>query len=92
MPVEVSVNNPTNKAYKTSDDKFLEVAAKVPGFGGMFKDGDVLKVYLVNPGHKQAAEVAIVSVFGRESIPKAVFRFYRDNIVSLSSKSGMTAW
>jgi len=70
LPEEVSVNNPANMVHKTSDDKFLEVAAKVPGFGGMFKDGDVMKVYMVNPTHKQAAEAAIASVFGRERIPK----------------------
>lgn len=54
------------KAEKTLDDKFLDVATKVPGFGGMFVDGDVLKVYLSNPSQKPAAEAAIASVFGRE--------------------------
>jgi len=70
LPEEVSINNPTKETHKTSDDKFLEVEAKVPGFGGMFKDGDVMKIYMVNPAQKQAAEAAIASVFGRERIPK----------------------
>lgn len=54
------------KAEKTLDDKFLDVAAKVPGFGGMFVDGDTLKVYLSNPSQKPAIETAIASTFGRE--------------------------
>lgn len=55
------------KAERTLDDKFLDVATKVPGFGGMFVEGDVLKVYLSNLSQKSAAEAAIVSVFGRDS-------------------------
>jgi hypothetical protein len=59
-------NKIPEKAEKTLDDKFLDVAAKAPGFGGMFVDGDTLKVYLLNPSQKPAAEAAIASVFGRE--------------------------
>lgn len=70
MPEKVSVNDPTNKVYKTADDTFLQMEAIVPGFGGMFKDGNVMKVYLVNPAQRQAAEAAITSVFGQERIPK----------------------
>src|SRR3990167_4388756 len=54
------------KTEKTLDDKFLDVEAKAPGFGGMFFDEDTLKVYLSNPSQKSAAEAAITSVFGRE--------------------------
>ena len=63
-------NPPTGKGPKTLDDRFLEVGSNVPEFGGMFKDGDVMKVYLVNPAKRTAAEAAIHSVFGRESIPR----------------------
>ncbi len=49
------------------DDKFFDITAKVPGFGGMFIEGDVLKVYLLNPSQKSDAGAAIASVFGRES-------------------------
>lgn len=54
------------KAEKTIDDKFLDVATKAPGFGGMFVDGDILKIYLTNPTEKPAAVAAIASVFGKE--------------------------
>jgi len=54
------------KAEKTLDDKFLDVTAKAPGFGGMFVEGDVLKIYLTNPSQKSAAVDAIASAFGRE--------------------------
>jgi hypothetical protein len=58
------------KAPRTMDDQFHEVAEKAPEFGGMFLEDDVLKVYLVNPEKKSAAEAAIASVFGRERIPR----------------------
>lgn len=58
------------KAPRTMDDQLHEVAEKVPGFGGMFLEEDILKVYLVNPEKKSAAEEAIASVFGRERIPR----------------------
>ena len=53
----------------TLDDLFVGVATRVPGFGGMFIDRDILKVYLVNPAERVAAEAAIAAVFGREVIP-----------------------
>ena len=50
---------------KTLDDLFAKVAGHLPGFGGMFLDGDKLNVYLTNPGQKAAAERAVGAVFGR---------------------------
>ena len=63
----IVVNGHSDKV--TLDDKFDEVSGKVPEFGGMFLDGDTLKVYLLKPEKKLAAEDAIISVFGRERIP-----------------------
>jgi hypothetical protein len=48
----------------TLDERFAEVAQRAPGFGGVFLDEDVLKVYLVDPGQRAAAERAIAEVFG----------------------------
>jgi len=54
----------------TLDDLLLEVATRVPGFGGMFIDEDGrLAVYLLDPAESSAAEEAIAAVFGRERIP-----------------------
>jgi hypothetical protein len=53
----------------TLDDKFDEVSGKVPEFGGMFLEGDTLKVYLLKPEKELAADDEIISVFGRERIP-----------------------
>lgn len=58
----------TAKASRTLDDKFEEVAGRIPEFGGMFLEGDELNVYLVNPEKKSAAEEAVISVFGRERV------------------------
>lgn len=69
LPEKVPVNDPTNRAHRTLDEQFLDVSAKVPDFGGMFMDGDVLKVHLVNRAQRPAAESAIAAVFGRERIP-----------------------
>ena len=54
---------------KTLDDLFARVAGHLPGFGGMFLDGDKLNVYLTDPGQKAAAERAVGAVFGRGLIP-----------------------
>ncbi len=48
---------------------FTELASRVPAFGGMFLDGQNLKVYLTDNAQKAAAEHAIAAVFGRERIP-----------------------
>lgn len=64
------VNDPPTKASRTLDDKFDEVAGQVPEFGGMFLEGDELKIYLAKPEKKSAAEAAVVSVFGRERVPR----------------------
>jgi hypothetical protein len=53
------------------DAQFLRTAARVPGFGGMFLDGDILKVYLVDTTQHGPAMAAISEVFGSERIPAA---------------------
>lgn len=55
---------------QTIDDKFAEVARLAPAFGGMFIQDKTLQVYLLDPAQRAAAEVAIVSVFGRERLPQ----------------------
>jgi hypothetical protein len=55
---------------KTIDDSFAEVARLVPAFGGMFIQNQTLQVYLLDPAQREAAEAAIVAVFGRERLPQ----------------------
>ncbi|MDO8727708.1 MAG: LamG-like jellyroll fold domain-containing protein, partial [Candidatus Methanoperedens sp.] len=65
----IIVNDHSAKDLRTLDDKFNEVSGIVPEFGGMFLEGDALKVYLIKPEKKLAAQEAIISVFGRERVP-----------------------
>jgi hypothetical protein len=59
-----------NGKEQTMDDLLLEVARRVPEFGGLFIDEqDRLAVYLLDLTKSAAAEEAIVDVFGRERIP-----------------------
>lgn len=59
-----------SRAWGTMDDLLLEVARRLPGFGGMFIDRDGrLAVYLLDPAEIGAAEEAIAAVFGRERFP-----------------------
>ncbi len=51
------------------DNMFDDVATLMPGFGGMYLDGNVLKVYITDIGQKAMAENAIGAVFGGERIP-----------------------
>src|SRR5205085_6314001 len=56
---------------QTLDDLFAEVARRVPAFGGMFiGQGQVLQVYLTDTTQREAAEKAILEVFGRERLPE----------------------
>ena len=57
------------RAAKGLDDMFDDVATSVPGFGGMYLDGNTLKVYLTDPAQKVMAEHAIGAVFGAARIP-----------------------
>lgn len=63
-------NQGNQNGPKTLDDLFAELAARVPAFGGMFLDGDILKVYLAGVAPMAAVEGAIAAVFGRERIPR----------------------
>ena len=57
------------RAAKGLDDMFDDVATSVPGFGGMYLDGNTLKVYLTDPTQRVMAEHAIGAVFGAARIP-----------------------
>src|SRR5436190_7624493 len=48
----------------TLDELFGQVAAKVPEFGGMYRQGSTWVVYLTNPARQAAAVAAIQAVFG----------------------------
>jgi len=55
---------------KTFDDLLLEVARRVPSFGGMYSDPDGhLFVYLVDPDAREAAQAALIEVFGQDLVP-----------------------
>src|SRR5207249_8755886 len=55
----------------TLDESFAAVASRVPSFGGMYLQGNVLMVYLTNPSQQAAAVGAIQTVFGPDRIPAA---------------------
>ena len=59
----------------TLDERFGQVAMRVPGFGGMYLAGNTLMVYLTNPSQAAAAVDAIQSVFGAGAIPAAGVQF-----------------
>jgi hypothetical protein len=70
------LNPPLPLEEKTYEEKLLEVAKRVPEFGGLFfKDNPednyrrYLCVYLLNPERKAEAEAAIESIFGKGFIP-----------------------
>jgi hypothetical protein len=44
---------------ETIDDVYLALESQVPGFGGMYAEGDTLTVFLTDPGQRGAAERAI---------------------------------
>src|SRR5207249_11732304 len=69
MPAYATNSRPTVKPVKDIDDMFDDVAAISPAFGGMYLDGNVLKVYLTDPSQRGVAEQAIRAVFGRERVP-----------------------
>ncbi|MCL4368898.1 MAG: hypothetical protein M1337_07005 [Actinobacteria bacterium] len=56
---------------KGLNDLLIEVARRVPAFGGMFIDEEGrLAVYLLDVTQGAAAEEAIAAIFGRERIPR----------------------
>ena len=70
------LNPPSPPEEKTYEEKLLEVAKRVPEFGGLFfkdKAEDnyrrYLCVYLLDPERKAEAETAIKAVFGKNFIP-----------------------
>lgn len=70
------LNPPSPPKEKTYEEKLLEVAQRVPEFGGLFfkdKAEDnyrrYLCVYLLDPTRKAEAETVIKAVFGKHFIP-----------------------
>jgi hypothetical protein len=59
----------------TLDERFGQVAMRVPGFGGMYLSGNTLMVYLTNPSEGTAAVDAIQGVFGAGAVPAAGVQF-----------------
>ncbi|MEM4413921.1 MAG: BsuPI-related putative proteinase inhibitor [Candidatus Caldarchaeum sp.] len=51
------------------NEKLIEIANRVPEFGGMFYDKGYLYVYLVDPDKKAAVEAAIREILGPSAIP-----------------------
>lgn len=67
-----SIAKPEENYHLTMDELLLEVAKKVPEFGGMFLDADgVLQVFLLDTGKLADAEKAIAEEFGSEALPEA---------------------
>lgn len=61
----------SGNAQRPIDDELAGIAAKAPGFGGMFFDEDgVLNVYLADPAQEAAARTAVAEAFGpRRPVP-----------------------
>jgi hypothetical protein len=58
---------------RTLDDKMVEVARRVPAFGGLFiGPNKKLHIYLLDPAQRDAAGAAIKEVFGDEHLPEGV--------------------
>src|SRR5947199_4436174 len=68
IPAYAVPSGPHGRALKSLDNIFDDVATLMPGFGGMYIDGNVLKVYITDIGQKAMAENALGSVFGGERI------------------------
>lgn len=51
------------------EDLMVEIAKRVPAFGGLFYADGTLYVYLLGPTQKEAAEAAIREVYGPQQIP-----------------------
>jgi transposase-like protein len=70
--------SPSTHTVVEHDDLFAEVAAAVPGFGGLFLDeSGVLNVYLLDPAQEGAttgATAAIAAVFGPDRFPQVEVR------------------
>ena len=65
---------PPTPVVQTLDDRFAEVASRVPAFGGMYFGSErVLHVCLTDTRQEvlTAAQAAIIESFGRERIPSA---------------------
>jgi len=58
---------------------FDDVATQVPGFGGMYLEGNILKVYLTDPTLMVSAGSVITSVFGADRIPAGGIQVIRGN-------------
>lgn len=72
------MNPPSLPKEKTYEEQLIDVAKRVPEFGGFFfKDNPednyrrYLYVYLLNPQRKAEVETAIQAVFGKHFIPKS---------------------
>lgn len=70
VPGEQNPRRVSAAEEKTFDELLLEVARRVPSFGGMYSDAQGhLFVYLLDPDARAEAEAAIISVFGRDTVP-----------------------
>src|SRR5213593_1286526 len=69
IPAYANTPQTHSRAAKGLNDMFDDVATSVPGFGGMYLDGNTLKVYLTDPTQRVMAEHAIGAVFGDARIP-----------------------
>jgi hypothetical protein len=77
-PVTLALTGIGGWGSRTVDDRFSEITAQVPEFGGMFMgDDNTLQVYLADTSQPvtAAAEAAIVTAFGAEFIPDGGIQF-----------------
>jgi len=66
VAILVLITGTASAAQPTGDDRLMAVAAKLPGFGGMYIDAatDTLYVYSVGPANEAAAEQVIAEALG----------------------------
>ena len=67
------------RAPRGLDAMFDDVATQVPSFGGMYLEGNILKVYLTDPTLMVCAGSVITSVFGADRIPAGGIQVIRGN-------------
>lgn len=66
----------TQNRFVTSDDKLVQIAKAVPGFGGYYRDRDTgqLVIWLVDLEQRAIVESELIDAFGPDVIPEAGIR------------------
>jgi hypothetical protein len=96
--VNCDAEDPKNQ-FVTSDDRLVNIAGNVPGFGGYYGDRETgeLVIWLVDPDQLVLAESALVEEFGFDVIPEAGTRIRQaqygfDQLKKWQNAIGIGGW